>query len=149
MPPLPPESFHPLPYDSLAPGELTPLSVNISKRDRHTIFTVVSERGFQTWLVQRMYRLTAEYIRSNNLTYGDAGRLIEFLRDRTDTCSARISSPRDDGAAIEAVRLDAASGSNVPTDLLETSKARRTGKIREAVKRVKSRGEKDRGGLSE
>jgi hypothetical protein len=143
-----------LPYRDLPEQPLNPhddyqtrLQGVVSYKDKMLLMSVIPDRGIFTLLLQQAIKTTAEYVRTNNLSYGpDAtAQLLSFVLGGPFTRAAGDDSQRHDDRTSEGVQHAPACGADQPSNLHQVPQSRsaqevRKDKIRQAVKRTKRTG---------
>jgi hypothetical protein len=119
----------------------------VSHNDKQLLVTVLPDRTLFTLLLQQAIKQTADYVRTNNLTYSPEStrQLLTFICGGPFTCPPRpVSLGHDNGAGTSV--LDAPQGStDQPAHVHQSPQSRpakkdREEKIRLAAKRTKRAG---------
>jgi hypothetical protein len=75
----------------------------VSNNDKRTVMSAVADDGVHTFIIRTTYKRIADFIRTNDLTSYDPAsyaRIVEFVRNGTDTRSDRPADVKHDAGAV-------------------------------------------------
>lgn len=113
----------------------------ISREDKRAILAILGgDDGIYSYIIQTAFVRTADYIRSQNLSFYDASsrsRVLDFIRNGSDTCPVRDAVTHAERGAGETSQPASKTIGRIPTDSTEVHQGR--GRTEEKVKVKRSK----------
>ena len=83
------------------------LQVWVSLRDKRTIMAAIGDDGIFTFVIRTQFKRLVNFIQKHDLTSYDPtsiARIVEFVRNGTDTCIDRPATAQHDTGAAKGVQ---------------------------------------------
>lgn len=109
----------------------TKVQCDVSLRDKRTILSAVADDGIYTFIMAHTFSRLATFIRLHDIKSYDSSsreRLLEFIRNGTDTCVDRAAVNSNEPRATSGLQYTSASTSSQPSSLSPSRPKRKQGK---------------------
>lgn len=119
---------------------LVKLQVWVSQNDKRTILSAIGDDGVFTFVIRTQFQRLTHFIRTNDLTSynpADFTRLVEFVRNGTDTCVNRNAPAQHDTRTASGVQHKDAATKSQPVST-SSSRAPRVRKQTDKGKKQRS-----------
>lgn len=107
--------------------EIRRLTIKTCAHDCDLIASVAVSPTIFSLICQTALKLTAEYVRANNLTYTDSERFIQYIRERTFALPVDKTPPSMLAGRVEKIRRGAANAKDKSAKSRQGTSSERSG----------------------
>lgn len=78
-------------YPEIASGQTIRVQADIPVADHRAVLGVAANTGIISHIIQQTFKFTADYVRSNHLTFTDSEEFVRYICERSFSCPAQTS----------------------------------------------------------